>query len=600
MGVSISIGHFVPETLCRGWLFLLFFICCTSLFSQNTPKYTLKIQTNEQAILTKYAYPSSFSDSLSIYQALKLFINQLHTDAYLASSIDSVYFIHNQCYAVLTIGKQYQWLALSQGNVSEVILEKLNLPREIIKNKIIDYQYLNKIKSDLIYYAENNGYPFAQVGLDSIKLEGNMLSASLRYDKGTYIRFDTLIIEGEGKIKTSFLTNYLKIKQNEPFSQQKVYEAERMLKALPYLKLKKPLAVVFEYDRAFLYIVLEKVRSSQFDGIVGLLPNQEQRNRVLITGQVNLRLANLFQTGKRLHLEWQSLRAASQLFNFEYEHPQLLKMNFDIQVKLNLLKEDTSFLNIGRSVKFVYQLDNKQKVNFFARLHTTSVTDGTTSQAAVGQEDNRFVRFANTSQLSYGIGYELNTLNDFFRPQKGWLLRMEVATGNKSISPRLSRDAASDSVFKKIDLNSTQWTANISIQKFLRIGRTSTLLFRSSGGVIFNNQLFMNELARVGGLNSLRGFNENAFYASQYIVNTAEARLYFEESSYLFSFIDYGILSYAIPTQSFADRPLGVGLGMSFTTKGGIFNFAFAMGSSQFQQFSTNQAKVHFGYVSRF
>lgn len=110
----------------------------------------------------------------------------------------------------------------------------------------------------------------------------------------------------------------------------------------------------------------------------------------------------------------------------------------------------------------------------------------------------------------------------------------------------------------------------------------------------------MNELHRVGGLNSIRGFNENAFYASRYLINTVETRLYFEESSYLFLFADYAIVAYQIPTQSFEDKPFGAGLGISFTTKGGVFNFAFAMGSSAFQQLATNQAKVHFGYVSRF
>lgn len=125
-------------------------------------------------------------------------------------------------------------------------------------------------------------------------------------------------------------------------------------------------------------------------------------------------------------------------------------------------------------------------------------------------------------------------------------------------------------------------------------------MLKTVGGAILNNQLFMNELYRLGGLNSIRGFNQNAFYASHYLVNTAEARLYFEETSYLFAFLDYAYLSYQIPTQSFQDAPLGVGAGISFATKGGVFNFAYAMGVSQFQQFAVNQAKVHFGYVSRF
>lgn len=563
-------------------------------------KYTLTIHSSDQDVIKKLKIQTNFADSLAIYTSLHQLVMDFQSQAYLTASVDSVYFIGNQCNAVMTTGKQYRWLRLSAGNVEDFLLEKVGLESRVLSNKIFDYQQLKAIQSNILTYLENYGYPFAKIKLDSIYLINSELSASLNYSKGTYIRFDSLLVEGEGKIKTSFLKNYLQIRQNEPFSQQKVREAERMLRSLPYLKLKKPLEVVFEYDRAFILITLEKVKVSQFDGIVGILPNQEQKNRLLITGQVNLKLANLFNSGKRLNLEWQSLRASSQLFNFEYEHPQLLKMRFDVSGKLNFMKEDTSFFNLSRSIKFAYQLDNIQKVSFSAKYNTTSVTDITPTQAAVGQEENRFLRFANTNLLTYSIGYELYSVNDFLKPLSGWQLKIEVGTGNKKITPRLGRNPASDTVFNSVALNSVQWTLNSSVHKFFKIGRSATFLLKSIGGIIFNNQLFMNELQRLGGLNTIRGFNENAFYASRYLVNTAEVRFYFEESSYLFAFSDYALLSYQIPTQTYSDKPFGVGFGISLTTKGGIFNFAYSMGKANFQQLAANQAKVHFGYVSRF
>lgn len=580
-------------------------MACLFLFAFLMPcvyaqKYTLTIHSSDQDVIKKLKIQTNFADSLAIYTSLHQLVMDFQSQAYLTASVDSVYFIGNQCNAVMTTGKQYRWLRLSAGNVEDFLLEKVGLESRVLSNKIFDYQQLKAIQSNILTYLENYGYPFAKIKLDSIYLINSELSASLNYSKGTYIRFDSLLVEGEGKIKTSFLKNYLQIRQNEPFSQQKVREAERMLRSLPYLKLKKPLEVVFEYDRAFILITLEKVKVSQFDGIVGILPNQEQKNRLLITGQVNLKLANLFNSGKRLNLEWQSLRASSQLFNFEYEHPQLLKMRFDVSGKLNFMKEDTSFFNLSRSIKFAYQLDNIQKVSFSAKYNTTSVTDITPTQAAVGQEENRFLRFANTNLLTYSIGYELYSVNDFLKPLSGWQLKIEVGTGNKKITPRLGRNPASDTVFNSVALNSVQWTLNSSVHKFFKIGRSATFLLKSIGGIIFNNQLFMNELQRLGGLNTIRGFNENAFYASRYLVNTAEVRFYFEESSYLFAFSDYALLSYQIPTQTYSDKPFGVGFGISLTTKGGIFNFAYSMGKANFQQLAANQAKVHFGYVSRF
>ncbi len=578
-------------------LCLIVIFVCNGLHAQ---KYTLKVHTPQSTVLSNISYSTVFQDSLSVYHTLNQLIKELHRLSYLTASVDSVFFKEKQVHAFLSVGKKYSIVHLQKGNIEDFVIEKVGLRKDFFKNQNIDFQYFLNIQEKILAYWENHGYPFAQIKLDSIRLIDNQIFANVYCDKGTYIRFDTLLIEGEGKIKGDFLRNYLKIKPNEPFSQQKVKEAEQLLKALPYLKLKKPLEVVFEYDRAFILITLDKIKSSQFDGIVGVLPNQEQKNRVLVTGQVQLNLANLFSTGKKLNLEWQRLRSASQLFNLEYEHPQLLRMNFGINTKLNLLKEDTSFLNIHRNIQFIYQLTHQQKVSFFADYQTTSVTDGSVSQAAVGQENQRFIRFANTNLLSYGIGYELNTLNDFLKPQKGWYLKGQIGTGNKKISPRIGNNPTADTIFRNIDLNSTQWTLHLSVQKFFYTGKNTSVMLKTVGGAVVNNQLFMNELYRLGGLNSIRGFNQNAFYASQYLVNTVEARLYFEESSYLLAFVDYAYVSYRIPTQSFKDTPLGMGVGISFSTKGGIFNFVYAMGTSQFQQLGVNQAKIHFGYVSRF
>ncbi len=578
-------------------LCLMVIFTCNSLYAQ---KYTLKVHITQPTVLSNISYNTVFQDSLSVYHTLNQLIKELHRLSYLTASVDSVFFKEKQVHAFLSVGKKYSIVHLQKGNIEDFVIEKIGLREDFSKNQNIDFQYFIDIQEKVLTYWENHGYPFAQIKLDSIRLIDNQIFANIYCEKGTYIRFDTLLIEGEAKIKGDFLRNYLKIKPNEPFSQQKVKQAERLLRALPYLKLKKPLEVVFEYDRAFILITLDKIKSSQFDGIVGVLPNQEQKNRVLVTGQVQLSLVNLFSSGKKLNLEWQRLRSASQLFNFEYEHPQLLKMNFGINAKLNLLKEDTSFLNIHRNIQFIYQLTHQQKVSFFADYQTTSVTDGSANQAAVGQENQRFIRFANTNLLSYGIGYELNTLNDFLKPQKGWYLKGQIGTGNKKISPRIGNNPTTDTIFRNIDLNSTQWTLHLSVQKFFYTGKNTSVMLKTVGGAVINNQLFMNELYRLGGLNSIRGFNQNAFYASQYLVNTAEARLYFEESSYLLAFVDYAYLSYQIPTQSFKDTPLGMGAGISFSTKGGIFNFVYAMGTSQFQQLGINQAKIHFGYVSRF
>jgi hypothetical protein len=86
------------------------------------------------------------------------------------------------------------------------------------------------------------------------------------------------------------------------------------------------------------YPQAEAKKVSQVDGIIGVLPNQKGENELLITGQIDAGLRNLFSSGKSLAFEWQSFNANSQLLNARYYHPNLLKTPVNIQAAFDLLK----------------------------------------------------------------------------------------------------------------------------------------------------------------------------------------------------------------------------------------------------------------------
>jgi len=110
-----------------------------------------------------------------------------------------------------------------------------------------------------------------------------------------------------------------------------------------------------------------------------------------------------------------------------------------------------------------------------------------------------------------------------------------------------------------------------------------------------NRQDFSNQLYRIGGLQTLRGFNEQFFFTSSYFISQMEWRLFFEEESYLFAFYDQGFLH----TERW-QLPLGLGGGFSLLTNSGLFSFALAVGRSQDIPFELANMKIHFGYLSRF
>jgi outer membrane translocation and assembly module TamA len=104
----------------------------------------------------------------------------------------------------------------------------------------------------------------------------------------------------------------------------------------------------------------------------------------------------------------------------------------------------------------------------------------------------------------------------------------------------------------------------------------------------------------IGGYKLLRGFDEESIYASDYAVGTLEYRYLIGMNSFLFSFVDLGWAKNNIPTYSFSSSYIGVGLGLAFETKAGIFNISYAVGKQDNNSFSLREAKIHLGYVNFF
>jgi outer membrane protein assembly factor BamA len=81
--------------------------------------------------------------------------------------------------------------------------------------------------------AENQGFPFATVGLDSIQLNDHAIRGRVVLKRGPAVVFDSLQIVGNTKTRKRFLTKYLQIFPNQPFSQQRVAAAPSCCASCP-------------------------------------------------------------------------------------------------------------------------------------------------------------------------------------------------------------------------------------------------------------------------------------------------------------------------------------------------------------------------------
>jgi hemolysin activation/secretion protein len=133
-----------------------------------------------------------------------------------------------------------------------------------------------------------------------------------------------------------------------------------------------------------------------------------------------------------------------------------------------------------------------------------------------------------------------------------------------------------------------------------KVSRKSGVFVSANGGFVINERLFISDLFRLGGLKSLRGFNENYFFAKSFAISNIEYRYFYEPESYFVLFYDQGYLVNQHGKKSRTDLPLGLGGGINLKTDVGVIQIYYSMGSSRDQPFSFNYSKVHFGIVNRF
>ena len=259
-------------------LLLIFVILSLSkhLFSQKN--FTLEIKSSQASeIISKLSYKKSFVSITERDKEIQNVFFSLFDNAYLTASIDSVIIDSLKENLTIKTGEQFKWANLKRGNADEGILSEAGFREKIYSGKPFYYKDVRKLQEKILSYCENNGYPFASVKLDSIVIAGSSFSASLNLQKNILIKIDSVVNRGGAKISDIYLQSYLGIRNGNLYSEELIKKIGLRLKELPFVKERIPYRILFPGENAKVELFLEKKRASQFDGILGLLPEELER-----------------------------------------------------------------------------------------------------------------------------------------------------------------------------------------------------------------------------------------------------------------------------------------------------------------------------------
>ena len=546
----------------------------------------------EQSLARSFDIQTEVSDSTSATKELKRIENQLIANGYLTANIESAIYKEASVEAIFMVGLQYRWAHILQGNADDEAMIKSGYRSKILDKKPIAPESLARLHMTLVSYYENNGYPFASSRLKNIAYsDESTISAVLDVTKGPLTSIDSIVIIGDAKISELYISNYIDIKEGDVYDQSKLSAMDNRLRELPFVKLKKPSIVGFTKKYTKLYLFLDHVNCSQFNGLVGILPDKAT-GKITVTGDVKIALKNAFKKGELISLNWRKLQSLTQDLDINMNYPYLFQSQIGVNGKLKVFKKDTSYLELNQRLGVQYLLSGGNYLMLYFNNYSSNLINADKYASATVLPD-----FADVKFQQYGISILQSKLDYRLNPRQGYRLQISGAAGKKVISKNPELNQA---LYDNVELSSLQFKLQANVDLFIPFAKRSVIALSTKSGYIINDNMFLNELFRLGGLRTLRGFDEESINASLFAIGSIEYRFLLERNSNLYLFGDYAYYERTIQNDHVSDRPFSIGAGISFQTKPGIFSINYALGSQKNNPILLRAAKIHFGFVNYF
>lgn len=543
-------------------------------------------------IWKEISYKKELIDSNLVVKECEKIILQLQSKGYFLAAIDTIQYKNNQVNAIFNTHQAFQWLKLSQGNIPTWLQQRLNYKESQFNHQLLNVNQLQNLFHNILSICENNGFPFANVQLDSVAINLNQVSAKLKIIPNQQIIYDSIKVVGTAQIATRYLQNHLSIIPNKPYQEYIVKQINTKLSELSFLQITQNPEIKFNQAKANILVYANKKDANQFDGIIGF---QQKGNtgKVEFVGDLKLNLNNSFKRGEQIAFNYRGFAKGSQMLDLTANIPNIFNTNFGIVPGFQLFKQDSLYLNTNSKLSFNYNWKNKNGLDLTIENRSTSLiaTDSYSQATALPA-----MLDANT--LFYGIGIHLENIDYRPNPRKGYYFNIDAAVGSRQIK---KNTAIPINLYQNINLKSTAYQLFSKTNLYVPFSKDIVLALENQNATLTTGgQLLENETFRLGGQKILRGFNELSISASRYIYGNIELRYLMETNSNLFIFYNQAFLQYKTIYQNIFDNPLGIGVGINMETNLGILSLSYALGKQRNIPLNLRQGKIHFGISTTF
>ena len=546
----------------------------SSIYGQEFQLKVSSLKEKDSDLANNILFQSIHLNKKSVYTEIDSIKKKIELIGYLSSRLDTVIKIDSLYNAKFDFGKQIKIIRINYKYLTNSFLSKKALQQ--ISSKVTDayfeISFLNMeyAMQYIANYYENNGYAFTQVYLAKIQLVDNFAVAELKIKTTKARTIDKIITNGYTDFPKNYISHELHLKIGEKFNKSKLNYASVAMRKITFAEEQKPPEVLFTKDSTFIYLYFKKKQANKFDGLIGF-SSKEEKKGLEFNGYLDLSFNNIFNKGENIDLFWKNNGNDNQRFYIGAKIPYFFNLPIIPKINFELFRQDSTYSNTLTNIDLSYTLSKRGFIT--ASFHTEN------SNVLTSKFNPTIESFKN---IFYGVNYNY-----------------EKVINNKMFPLKFKLDFSTYFGKRKIENTTTNQFKILLHTNYLWAFDQKNYIFLQNQSALLNSKnYYENELYRIGGVNNIRGINEESIFASSYSIFNLEYRFKPNNSSYFYSITDFSYLE--DKSTSKKSQIFSLGLGYAFITKLGLLNISYAIAKPNDNPFIYRNSKIHIKIISYF
>ncbi|MFV8374620.1 hypothetical protein [Flavobacterium sp. LB1P71] len=559
-------------------LLLTFGLRCPA---QNFQLQIIGNSDSETKTIDSLNYNSNHKNTKSILDETTRISDKLSKIGFIENNITDNIKLNDSSYVTkIILGKKIKTIYIYIGKNKELFNSiRTNKTKDTI---VIGYKETETFLNNALHKFQQKGFALAKLKLINILNINQTLYADLEVTSDKKRKLNAIeIIHIEKNNKTNFPKGYttqINHKyQNKTFNKNIVDEIHNEFEKFKFVSQVKYPEILFTKDTTKIYVYLQKRKSNTFDGFLGFSNNENKKTT--FNGYLDIHLENTLRAGEEFSIYWKNDGNKQKTFKTNIELPYLLRTPIGLKAHLAIFKQDSTYQNTKTGINLGYF------INYNTRFY---VGHESTESSDIQNTNNEELRDYKNSFWTLDFEYTKNNTNSVFSKKPTLILTIGFGKRN---SHNLSETTANK-----------QFYINLEATHNFNLDEKNSINIKSQNYFLQSNTYIINELFRFGGINSIRGFEENSLQANFLTSILTEYRYTLSPSLYIHSIIDYS--TYKDPTITKESNQktglIGLGLGLGIQTKNGLLKLAFANGGTKIQKLNFYNTIIHICYNVKF